>query len=78
MKKPRIEREGVQEEVNYPSELLVSGKMHLHYLTEDELVFDMSYESGSMGKCAVVELSQFFKNRLNNDFSKEKCKNATK
>jgi hypothetical protein len=41
-----------------------------------KLVLDMTYESGSMGKSAVVELSQYFKNRLNLKNPTETCTNA--
>lgn len=75
-KRARIEEDQDVTELDLPEEPLVSGKIHVHYVGEDELVFDVSYESGSMGKTAVVELSQFFKNRLSNEFVKDKCKNA--
>ena len=46
---------------------VVTGTIRVYSNPEsgDKMVLDMTYESGSMGKCAIVELSQFFKNRLN-------------
>ena len=45
---------------------VVTGTIRVYSNPEsgDKMVLDMTYESGSMGKCAIVELSQFFKNRL--------------
>jgi hypothetical protein len=64
-----------RENDSFPEPLVV-GNLHVHFLIDGKMVLDMAYESGSMGKSAVVELSQFFKNRLNVNHSNEKCKNA--
>jgi hypothetical protein len=73
-KKARLECEMPKEDL--ASEPLVVGNIHVHCPSDGKMVLDMAYESGSMGKSAVVELSQFFKNRLNVNHSNEKCKNA--
>jgi acetyl-CoA carboxylase beta subunit len=73
-KKARLECEKPEEDS--ASEPLVVGTIHVHSPSNGKMVLDMAYESGSMGKSAVVELSQFFKNRLNVNHSNEKCKNA--
>jgi hypothetical protein len=72
----KLENEGNSEEQKIiPSEPLVSGKMEVRR-QNGKLVLDMTYESGSMGKSAVVELSQYFKNRLNLKNPTETCTNT--
>jgi hypothetical protein len=76
-KRAKLENEGNSEEQKrIPSEPLVSGKMEVRRHGNGKLVLDMTYESGSMGKSAVVELSQYFKNRLNLKNPTETCTNA--
>jgi hypothetical protein len=75
-KRAKLENEGDSEEQKIiSSEPLVSGKMEVR-CQNGKLVLDMTYESGSMGKSAVVELSQYFKNRLNLKNPTETCTSA--
>ena len=56
----RARSESKEPENDSFSEPLMVGNLHVHFLIDGKMVLDIAYESGSMGKSAVVKLFQVF------------------